>query len=280
MKTLSITAVCTYLRCPCQFFVSYVLGKEEPLNRAMVLGSVKHKVHELVNQQQQDIFSKLKKEDVVVQILRNEYTALLRKAVVVYSNSLRLVTTTLLEAFQSAVPLVEEQAVQDAAIVVPLLAQGLQGEVLWAAITPKIKTEYSIQSKVLGLKGRIDRLECHPQGLVPVELKSGKAPTEGVWPGHRVQAGCYALLLEEMFQISVPRAVVCYLDAKSSRDVVLNAFLKEEIVLLAQNARACFESRVIPKGCGEDGCEACRLCDDGAYVQKALAMLAAQERKA
>ena len=277
MKILSITAICMYLRCPCQFFVSHVLGKEQPLNAAMVLGSVKHKIHELMNQEQKELFCKLKSEDKIELVLRAEYTSLLRKAVVTYVNSLRQVSVTLLQAFQSAIPLVEAQAFQDAAIVAPLLAQGLQGEALWSAITPKVKTEYSIQSKILGLKGRIDRLECHPSAIIPVELKSGSAPQEGVWPSHRIQAGCYALMLEEFFQTSVPFAIVFYLDAKSRREVVVNPFLKEEIIELAQKARNCLEKKEVPKGCKDPGCDACKLCANTEFVEKSLAI---QYRKA
>lgn len=272
MKLLSITAVCTYQRCPCQFFVNYVLGREVQMNSAMVLGSVKHKLHELMNQQQREVFSRLNADDRVEEVLREEYTALLRKAVVKYVNSLRQVNVTLLQAFQSAVPLVEAQALQDAALVIPLLAQGLSGDALWSTITPKVKTEYSIQSKILGLRGRIDRLECHPSVLVPVELKSGSAPSEGVWPSHRIQAGCYALMLEELFQTSVPSAVVFYLDAKSRREVIVNPFLKEEILVLSQKARECLEKKEVPKGCGEEDCDACKLCENREFVEKSLAV--------
>ena len=161
----------------------------------------------------------------------------------------------------------------------PLLQQGLVGESLWHALTPKVKTEYSIQSEKLGLKGRIDRLECFKESLLPVELKSGNPPSEGVWEEHRIQAASYALMLEDKFNMAVSDAVVQYVDHNSRRLVVLNPFLREQIVETISAVRACLENQAVPKGCGRDNCQACLQLKDYIFVQNQLQKLQSADRK-
>jgi len=50
---------------------------------------------------------------------------------------------------------------------------------------PILISEQRIGSDKLQLKGIVDRIEVYENGYVPVELKTGKIPKEGVWPGHR-----------------------------------------------------------------------------------------------
>ncbi|MBI4146478.1 CRISPR-associated protein Cas4 [Candidatus Woesearchaeota archaeon] len=268
MKVLPATALSAWVSCPRQFFMQYVVGKEVRLNRAMALGLVKHKVHELVSREEERLVCALRSNDAVQQVLERECIALLRSAVVHNSNVLRSVQVTLSDAFQQSVAVAKASASDCCARVVPLLAQGLQGEALWHALVPKVKSEYAVQSKVLGLKGRIDRLEIHGARLVPVEIKSGKVPVDGVFDHHRIQVASYALLLEELFQTSVPEAIVHYVDGSARRSVVLNPFTRDWVLDVAAKARSAWESCVVPKGCGHDGCAACVECDSAAVLSQ------------
>ncbi len=82
------------------------------------------------------------------------------------------------------------------------------GSDLWEKLTPKITSEIRLESEKLNLKGIIDQLEIYGQGIVPIELKTGSCPKEGVWDNHRIQAGAYALLAEEYFNSKVKEAFI------------------------------------------------------------------------
>ena len=273
MRLLPVTALASWVHCPRQFFMSYVLKVEEPMNAAMVLGSVKHKFHELASLADERIILQLKKSDGLQEVFAREFTGILRESVVKSVNSLRQVQVTLLEAFESGKPVLADEVRDRVERLSPLIAQGLSGDALWSALSPKIKSEYRVQSEKLGLKGRIDKLECYGARLVPVELKSGKAPVEGVWDGHRIQAGSYALLLEDVFQTTVPEAVVHYVDHKARRSVMLNPFLREEIIEIAAKARQTIESTELPKGCAREGCKYCAQCEQANFVTEKLHLI-------
>ena len=47
------------------------------------------------------------------------------------------------------------------------------------------------------------QVEVRAESLLPIELKTGKSPKEGVWPGHRVQLSAYVMLLEDNFNMNI-----------------------------------------------------------------------------
>jgi len=270
MNLISVSALSSWTHCPRQFYLSYVLCIEEPPKDVMILGLIKHKLHENMAKEEQKLITELKKTDNVQEKIQTTYTQILKKIVVEHSNALRLVTIPLTTAFQKALPIIKFESEDLANRIIPLLEKGLTGEELWNAITPKVKTEYSLQSIKLGLKGRIDKLECHETKILPVELKSGNPPKEGVWEGHRIQAAAYAMMLEDKFNVQVPEAVVHYVDHNSKRTIVLNPFMKQEVTETAEKVRKCLETKELPKGCGREDCKACKQCEDKAFIEARL----------
>ena len=257
MQFIPVTALSSWTRCPRQFFMSYVMRVEEPPKDVMILGLVKHKLHEKMTAEERKVVENLQKHSNPAELLRASFTKLLSSIITSYSNSLRTVNVSLVQAFQSSMPIVRHEAEERASRIIPLLEKGLSGEELWQALSPKVKTEYSLKSEKLGLKGRIDRLECYDNLLLPVELKSGNPPQEGVWEEHRIQAAAYALMLQDTFKTDVSEAVVQYVDHNLRRTVVLNPFLREQVMEIAKEVRACLESEELPAGCGRESCKAC-----------------------
>ena len=257
MQLLPVSALSSWVHCPRQFYLSYVLEVEEPPKDVMILGLIKHKLHEQIAQQEEEIVIKLKQGDKVNEILQSSFTNILRNIVTNHANALRMVSVPLTNAFQKALPIVKFEASDRAERIMSFLQQGILGENLWHALTPKVKTEYSIQSKKLGLKGRIDRLELYESRLLPVELKSGNPPQEGVWAEHRIQAASYALMLEDAFSTTVPEAIVQYVDHNQRRLIVLNPFMKEQVIETTAKVKNCMETKELPDGCGREKCSAC-----------------------
>lgn len=257
MRLIPVTALSSWVHCPMQFYQSYVLGIEEPPKDVMILGLIKHKLHEVISQKEEPLIISLKQSENVQETFQSAFTHILKGIVINQANALRMVNVSLTDAFQKALPIAKFEAADRASRIIPLLQRGLSGEELWNSLMPKVKTEYSVQSIKLGIKGRIDRLECYHNALLPVELKSGNPPKEGVWDGHRVQVAAYALLLEDHFNTAVPEAIVQYVDHNLRRSVVLNPFLREQVIEITANVKNCLENKALPKGCGREKCSAC-----------------------
>ena len=134
------------------------------------------------------------------------------------------------------------------------------GKELWKKLTPKILSEQRVESNKLQLKSIIDRIEIYENSYVPIELKTGKMPKEGVWPGHRIQIAAYAMLLEEKFKTSVKEGFVRYLDAKETRQIAINPFMKEEIINLVKEVQELLKNQDVPNYCeNRNKCANCGL---------------------
>ncbi len=257
MTFLPITALSAWVMCPMSFYRSYVLRVKPVLNRAMALGLAKHKVFELWPGIEAKIASDLREGVDVSEVFQQQVVPFAQMVVRNQSRTLKSADVLLTEAFQHVLDVSKFAASQSVSRLQPFLSRGVYGEELWQALSPKFKTEYSVKSDLLRIKGRIDVLECYGNRLVPVELKSGKVPVDGTFDHHRIQAASYAVILEEMFQTVVSEAVVHYIDGNSRRSVFINPYMRSEVAGVAEKARACLESGEIPKGCGRDYCDAC-----------------------
>jgi CRISPR-associated protein Cas4 len=154
------------------------------------------------------------------------------------------------------------------------------GEDLWKELSPKIETEYYVQSDALMLNGVIDRLEIYENKLVravvPYELKTGSAPREGVWPGHKLQAGAYIMLLEKN-KMFVRDAFVKYLDINEARAIVMNPFLEKRVLETRDAVLEIFKGEQVPDFCGNSNkCKACPLkekCYNEKFIKEKMSLL-------
>lgn len=256
---LSVSALSSYVHCPRQFFVHYVRKEALPPRDVIVLGLIKHKVYESLGDMEERLVCSLMPDSDVHAYYRTNLVRSLQDSVKRYKNALRQVNVPLVDAFKRCLPAVEFEARDRALPVSELLRKGLHGQDLWEAISPKIKHEYPVKSSGLGLSGRIDRLACYPSGVVPVELKSGRPPDQGVWDSHRIQVVSYAMMLSEKFGVDVDRAVVHYVDKNVRREVVVNPFLKGWVLDVRDSCLALMGSSDLPKGCGKESCPYCKL---------------------
>ncbi len=58
------------------------------------------------------------------------------------------------------------------------------------------RIEYAVESRELGISGRIDKVLRRNNIYIPVEVKTGRVPSS-VWWGDRLQVAAYSMLLEE-----------------------------------------------------------------------------------
>jgi CRISPR-associated protein Cas4 len=263
---ISVTFLSSYLYCARKLFIERVLGIRPKIPKeAIIKGSIRHIVYEKINLSAEEIIKSLDKNDFdsVLGLFKARYLRILKQIVVANKEKLKSIELPLTEFFSEIKPLIENEAEYRAMQVFGFMEKtGLLGSELWENFTPKIKPEYRVNSEALGLKGVIDELEVHPVFFVPNELKTGKAPDEGVWPGHKIQVGAYAMLLEEKFGVEVKKAVVRYLDSNASREVSINPFLRQEVAELIKKVNLLLDSAKIPDfNSNENKCKSCDLKD-------------------
>ena len=271
---IPVTALSSYLYCRRKLFLEKVLGiRVEIPKEAIINGSIRHSVYESINHAQEELVKSITEKDwnTIYGLYKAKYIRLLKKAIVYNKEQLKSIEIPLTKFFRDTKPLIENEAEYRAMKIFDFIERtGFLGEELWDNLSPKVKPEYRISSRILGMRGIIDELEVYENFFVPVEFKTGKMPKEGVWPGHKIQVGAYALLLEETFNIQITKAVVRYLDTNTTRDVLINPFLKDEVKELVKKVNNLLNSTEIPDFTeNENKCKACDL-KDVCYDKKSL----------
>ena len=114
-----------------------------------------------------------------------------------------------------------------------------------------------VWSERLGLSGRCDLVERHPDGaLVPVEFKKGK---RRVFDNDDAQLCAQALCLEEMFGVRIERGAVFHAASKRRREVVFTAELRANTEAALAELRRMIEAGEVPRAVLKPACEHCSL---------------------
>lgn len=261
---ISVSMLSTYLYCPRLLFLQKVLEVEEVPKEAVVLGSIRHESFDSINKKEENLVVSLKKPtdlDYLSQLYKQAHSKLLREVIIKNKSRLKEVDVKLIEAFKKNWPNLQEEAETRAKNIFSFIEKhNIYGKELWEKLSPKIQSEFRIESDELQLKGIIDQVYVYEDNYIPIELKTGKSPKDGVWPGHRIQIGAYALMLEEKFKIPIKEGIVRYLDSKEKRQIVINPFLKEEIKNIVREVQELIENRNLPDYChNENKCKVCSL---------------------
>jgi len=247
---LSVTTITSYLYCKRKLFLTKVLGFREPYKPALIKGTVRHETHELINKTEQQIVEKITKKTTKEQLFeqyKQHNSKILRDIIHKNEDKIKEMGLEPNELFKNTWPLILEESVTRAKNIYEFMETHLiYGKDLWEKLTPKIQSELRIESTNLGIRGIIDQIEIYKTGIVPIELKTGSCPKEGVWENHRIQAVAYALLAEEHFKQEVKEAFVYYLDHVQKRHIPINPFHKEEIKDLITATNALLNSSELP----------------------------------
>lgn len=276
---ISVTSLSGYLYCPRKLFLTHVLRVTEIPKEVLVKGSIRHETYDNINKIEETLVKSITKKPTLKGLANKykiTYTKILKDAINSYKDRLKELNLDELETFNKILPyFIKESKIRSLNIFNFIEKENLLGEELWKSLTPKIRSEIKIISKNLKLKGIIDQIEVWKNRLVPVELKTGKMPFDGVWPGHRIQLGCYALLLEEKYGSSIEYGYVNYLDHEEKRLIKINPFLRSEINDLVKKVQTLMVSKEVPDFCGnENKCNACGLketCSNNELIQNKLA---------
>jgi len=261
---IPVTLLSAYLYCPRKLFLEKVLLLKEPPKESSVMGSIRHKVYDNINKNEEEIVISIKKKESLEklqELYKKKYLQTLRKAIKESENKLKEININMLEAYKKlSIFILEESSMRAANIFNFIEANNLFGDELWQRLTPKILSELSIESEELKLKGIIDQVHVYDNEYVPFELKTGSTPHDGVWQSHRIQIAAYSMLLQEKFNKDVKEGFVVYLDSKQKRHIAINQFMKHEIRQIVNKVISLLESKELPDFCNnENKCRKCGL---------------------
>ena len=280
---LSVTDLCSYLYCSRKLYLRKVLRLYEPIKEVTFKGSFRHELHDLASKADEELVKSIKKKlslDEIKELYLLKYKEILRKVILNNKGLLNKFNLNEKDVFARNIPVIEEEAGFRAINVHKTIIDfNVVGDGLWEKLTPKIISELRIEDLKLGLKGIIDQIYQYEAGLVPIELKTGKAPREGVWPGHKIQIAAYALLLEGKFNQGIKEGFVHYLDAEQKRHIPINAFLRLEVKDMIKKVNSLINSLELPDFCGNDN--KCRVCGlkENCYNVKELEKLMKKNQK-
>ena len=261
---ISVTMLSSYLYCSRKLFLEKVLLLEEPPKESLVLGSIRHETYDSINKKEEEIVTSITKEydsEHILALYKQKYLQILRKAVASNKKRLEEVNINMLEAYRKSFPFImKESSIRANNISNFIESNNVFGEELWQKLTPKIISELRVESDELKLKGIIDQVHVYDNEYVPFELKTGRTPSDGVWPSHRIQIAAYSLLLQEKFNRQIKEGFVVYLDTKEKRHIAINPFMKQEIKQMVDEVIELLESRELPDFCSnENKCKKCGL---------------------
>jgi CRISPR-associated exonuclease Cas4 len=117
------------------------------------------------------------------------------------------------------------------------------------------RTERPLYSAQHRLTGRPDYLVDTRQGLIPVEVKSGHAPSKP-YDGHVLQLGAYCLLVEEQQGCKPPHGIIKYDDLAFKID--FSPGLRAELLRTLEQMRHDLRSTDVE--CSHEEPARCRGC--------------------
>ncbi len=274
---ISVSALSSYLYCPRKLFLEQVLKLVKPPKDVLLKGTIRHETHEKINDVEESLVKTITKHQTLKdlqELYKKKYSEILRETIRRYKEKLLALELDLSETFKEMWPFIlNESKIRSLNVFSFSQKYSIYGDELWEKLTPKIVSEFSLSSKKLGLRGRIDQIEVYDDEYVPYELKTGKIPDKGVWPGHKIQIGAYLLLLEEKVHKPIKEGFIRYLDNNDTRQITMNPFLRDEIIELIGKVNALLKSKEIPPFVdNENKCNSCELKDD-CYNETKLKLL-------
>ncbi|MFW6383021.1 MAG: CRISPR-associated protein Cas4 [Nanoarchaeota archaeon] len=275
---IPVNTLAAYLYCPRKLYLQKVLRIEEPTRESTLYGTIKHMALQGFSEREGNLVASIYPEHGLEDIKKSFEKALsteIRSAIIEKKNSLKRLNLEPEQLFNkvfSRLKLQIETRAENAWKFI--VRQKLYGRELWENLKPKIKSEYALSSETYHLTGVVDQVFVYPERLLPVELKSGKMPSEGLWPGHKIQLAAYMLMLEDNFGFSVKEGFVYYINEKEYRLLTMNPFLKQEVLKTRELVENLLTSKKAPSILKKESkCNNCALkdtCYDDAFVTKKI----------
>lgn len=268
----------SYMYCKRKLYLQYVLKFFEPIKVPTIKGTIRHETYDLINKEDENIVKSIKKRKTLEELkemYKNKTSKFLRNTIKKHKDDLKKLGINGVELFKNTWPLILEESDSRASNVFNFMQKNnIFGEELWEKLTPKIQSEVKVESDELNLKGIIDQVYVYEDGIVPIELKTGRCPREDVWPNHKIQIGAYAMLLKDKFKQDVKEGFVHYLDVNAKRHIPINPFLVLEIKGLINKVNSTLEEEKAPEfTTNPNKCKSCGIkeqCYDSKLIKRKI----------
>ncbi|OZB42026.1 MAG: CRISPR-associated protein Cas4 [Thiomonas sp. 15-66-11] len=123
----------------------------------------------------------------------------------------------------------------------------------------KVERSLPLWSDRLGLIGKADLVEFHPDGTVfPVEFKHGRKRQK---THDDIQLAAQAMCLEDMMGHPVPLGAIYHASSHRRREVAITPALRELVIETAEAIRAMLRAGVLPPPVFDARCRECSLKD-------------------
>ena len=123
----------------------------------------------------------------------------------------------------------------------------------------KIERALPLWSDQLGLIGKADLVEFHPDGSIyPVEFKHGRKRQK---IHDDIQLAAQALCLEDMLSKPVHRGAIYHATSHRRRDVPITPELRQQVAATADAIRTMLASGALPPPVNDARCRECSLKD-------------------
>jgi CRISPR-associated exonuclease Cas4 len=257
---IAVSALSSYLFCPRKMFMQYILGFQPIEVDRIVKGEIKHNVFDCINKAEEEIVKRITPENLneAGMIYKQEYYKALMETVELKEAA---ITRTGIDKQQLLEEtwdkLVQEAELRAKNITEFAIESNLYGKELWDNLKLKFVTEMSVMSTTLKLRGRIDRVEIEEEKYIPIELKTGTMPINGMWPGDRIQLGAYILLLRQKYRSE--HGFLEYTNYGTRKKLEMTEKLSEEIINLVGEVHDTMKGRFIPKKCEGNKCTNCNM---------------------
>jgi len=262
---IAVTAISSYLYCPRKLYLERVLKLVKPPKEAIIKGTIRHETYDLINKAEEALIKSIKTDNIkyILQSYKQTYSQILKKVIIKNKDKIKSVNLELSEIFRESWRYVINEAKTRTFNTYSFIVKHkVFGDELWDKITPKIKSELRIESSMMQLRGIVDQIEYFDDNIIPYELKTGKMPDRGVWPGHKIQMAAYIMMLREQTGFDIKLGNIKYLDCDETRPVLFNEFLEKEVIDLRDKTISVLNSKELPSIVeNRNKCKACELRD-------------------
>jgi len=248
---IAVTLLSEYQYCPRKVYYSRVLRIKVEPTQALVKGKLRHKIEEEISIRSNFLITTINRGelDFIYELFRKDYLSLIKRTIINNMKLIKNVALDIEELTNDFIKTFSDMAKQVSESIHEII---LKHKVLGKDILKYIETEQTaesfIESKELQLRGIIDAIEFIDDKVIPVELKTGSMPKQGVWPSHKLQVGCYILLCREKYEDKkVDYGIVRYLDFGEEREINMNPYLREEIFAVRDKVIELLQSNNIPE---------------------------------
>jgi CRISPR-associated exonuclease Cas4 len=130
-----------------------------------------------------------------------------------------------------------------------------QGRVVYSDTGGWKRPERPLYSNEFLLTGKPDYLVVDGNDVIPVEVKSGRAPAQP-YPSHVLQLAAYCLLVEEHYRQRPPYGIIKYRD--SAFEVDYTPELEQKLLSTLDDMRGDLSEGDAPRN--HDEAQRCRVC--------------------